>query len=184
VHAGDATAARGRWRRGPGADLFRAIERDLGPLPVIAEDLGVITNAVRRLRRELGYPGTLVLQFAFEGRRDNPHLPKNHEPNAVVYTGTHDNDTTRGWWESLDRPAQKRTPLDPSDPVWSMIELALASVARVAIVPLQDVLDLGSEARMNLPGSSKGNWAWRYDSRALTSDLAGRLREATRRHNR
>jgi 4-alpha-glucanotransferase len=184
VPAGSLTAVNGRWRRGPGSTLFRAVERELGPLPVIAEDLGVITEAVRRLRRELGFPGMLVLQFAFEGRRDNPYLPERHEENAVVYTGTHDNDTTLGWWRSLASEQRARTPLDPADPVWSLIDLALSSVARLAIVPLQDVLGLGSEARMNLPGSSTGNWRWRYEPDALTDELAARLRASTRRHER
>jgi len=184
VPKGHGTAEHGRWRRGPGADLFHAVQHELGPLPVIAEDLGVITEPVTRLRRELGFPGMLVLQFAFEGGRDNPYLPENHEEDAVVYTGTHDNDTTRGWWESLSEEQRERTPLDPNDPVWSLIELALGSRARLALVPLQDVLGLGSEARMNHPGTREGNRAWRYDPDALTGKLAGRLREATQRHAR
>jgi 4-alpha-glucanotransferase len=184
VPRGHATAVGGRWRRGPGAELFDAVERELGPLPVIAEDLGLITEAVTRLRRELGFPGMLVLQFAFEGGPDNPYLPENHDEDAVVYTGTHDNDTTRGWWESMSDLQRARTPLDRHDPVWSMIELAASSRARLAIIPLQDVLGLGSEARMNHPGTSEGNWAWRYDPDALTDEVAGRLRETTRRHGR
>jgi 4-alpha-glucanotransferase len=184
VPKGHGTAEHGRWRRGPGAELFDAMQHELGPLPVIAEDLGMITEPVTRLRRELGFPGMLVLQFAFEGGSDNPYLPENHEEDAVVYTGTHDNDTTRGWWESLSDEQRARTPLDWNDPVWSLIELALASRARLALVPLQDVLDLGSEARMNQPGTSEGNWAWRYDPGALTEERAARLREATQRHGR
>jgi 4-alpha-glucanotransferase len=184
VPKGHGTAQFGRWRRGPGADLFHAVQHELGPLPVIAEDLGVITEAVTRLRRELGFPGMLVLQFAYEGGRDNPYLPENHEEDAVVYTGTHDNDTTRGWWESLSDDQRARTALDPNDPVWSLIELALGSRARLALIPLQDVLDLGSEARMNHPGTSDGNWAWRYDAAALTDDLAAHLRDAARGHGR
>jgi 4-alpha-glucanotransferase len=184
VPRGHGTAVDGRWRRGPGAELFRTVERELGPLPVIAEDLGMITEPVTRLRRELGFPGMLVLQFAFEGGRDNPYLPENHEEDAVVYTGTHDNDTTLGWWESLSAEQRARTPLDRDDPVWSLIELALASPARLSLVPLQDVFELGSEARMNHPGTSEGNWAWRYDPGALTGDRAARLRAATQRHGR
>src|SRR5436190_10034971 len=134
VQKGSPTAQNGRWRRGPGADLFHAVERELGPLPLIAEDLGVITEPVRRLRRELGFPGMLVLQFAFDGGPDNPYLPANHVEDAVVYTGTHDNDTTRGWWESLSQVQRSRTGLDPSDPVWSLIDLALSSVAVLSIV--------------------------------------------------
>jgi 4-alpha-glucanotransferase len=184
VPKGHATAVGGRWRRGPGADLFYAVQHELGPLPVIAEDLGMITEPVTRLRRELGFPGMIVLQFAFEGGRDNPYLPEHHDEDAVVYTGTHDNDTTRGWWESLSDEQRARTPLDWNGPVWSLIEVALGSRARLAIVPLQDVLDLGSEARMNHPGTSDGNWAWRYAPETLTDDVAARLREATQRHGR
>jgi 4-alpha-glucanotransferase len=184
VPKGHGTAVGGRWRRGPGADLFHAVQHELGPIPVIAEDLGVITEAVTRLRRELGYPGMLVLQFAFDGHRDNPYLPENHEEDAVVYTGTHDNETTRGWWGSLSHEERVRTGLDWNEPVWSLIELALGSRARLALVPLQDVLDLGNEARMNHPGTSEGNWSWRYDSAALTDDRATRLHEATRRAGR
>lgn len=184
VPRGHGTAEYGRWRRGPGVDVFLAVERELGPLPVIAEDLGLITEPVRRLRRELGFPGMLVLQFAFDGRRDNPYLPANHEEDAVVYTGTHDNDTARGWWDSLTPEARARTALDPADPVWSLIELALASPARLALVPLQDVLELGSDARMNLPGTGEGNWGWRYDADDLTPHGAARLRELTERHGR
>jgi 4-alpha-glucanotransferase len=184
VPQGHATAQAGRWRRGPGRELFDAVEGELGRLPLIAEDLGVITEPVRRLRRELGFPGMLVLQFAFDGSPDNPYLPEHHQEDMVVYTGTHDNDTSRGWWESLTPEERARTPLDPADPVWSLIELALSSPARLAIVPFQDVLDLGPDARMNLPGSSEGNWAWRYDPAALTEERAHRLAEMTRRHGR
>ncbi len=184
VPKGDETAQHGRWRRGPGAELFRAVEHELGPLPVIAEDLGVITEPVRRLRRELGFPGMLVLQFAFDGGRDNPYLPEHHEEDAVVYTGTHDNDTTRGWWDALTVEQRARTPLDPHDPVWSLIELALSSPARLALVPLQDVLGLGGEARMNHPGTSTGNWRWRYGSGDLSDEVADRLRASTERAGR
>jgi 4-alpha-glucanotransferase len=184
VPEGNATAAEGAWRRGPGADLFRSAERALGPLPVVAEDLGVITEPVVRLRRELGFPGMAVLQFGVGRDPTNPHLPQNHEEQQVVYTGTHDNDTTRGWWESL--PAEDRTwaGLDPDDPAWSLIEVAWGSRAALAIAPLQDVLDLGTEARMNLPGSEEGNWQWRFDPSALTADRAQQLRELNKRTNR
>src|SRR5262249_56757774 len=123
-----------------------------------------------------GSPGMLALQFAFHGGPDNPYLPHNHDRDAVVYTGTHDNDTTRGWWESLSPEQRARTPLDPADPVWSLIELAHASPAVLAIVPLQDVLDLGGGARMNLPRTDEGNWQWRYDAGALTPQPPARLR--------
>ena len=173
-------AARGRWRRGPGAAVFDAVERELGPLPVVAEDLGMITEPVRRLRRRLGFPGMVVLQFSFGGGPRNSHRPANHEEQSVVYTGTHDNDTTRGWWESLVGDERAATGLDPKDPVWSLLALAWRSRPALAIAPLQDVLDLGSEARMNLPGTQDGNWAWRYRPEQLTGDLADRLRRLTK----
>ncbi|MFL5927612.1 MAG: 4-alpha-glucanotransferase [Gaiellaceae bacterium] len=184
VPAGDATAVGGKWRRGPGAAVFHAAEAELGPLPVVAEDLGVITEPVLRLRRGLGFPGMVVLQFATGGDPQNPHLPANHEEQSVVYTGTHDNDTTRGWWKSLSDEDRARMEVDPDDPAWSLIGVAWRSRAALAIAPLQDVLDLGPEARMNLPGTDDGNWEWRYDGAALTSERAERLRalgEATGR---
>jgi 4-alpha-glucanotransferase len=184
VPAANDTAAYGTWRRGPGAALFRAVERELGELPVVAEDLGVITEPVVRLRHELGLPGMVVLQFALGNNGANPHLLENHEENAVVYTGTHDNDTTRGWWDSLSPEERASSELDPDDPSWSLLGVAWASRAALAIAPLQDVLDLGSEARMNLPGTDSGNWHWHYDAADLTAELAGRLRELTRRTGR
>jgi 4-alpha-glucanotransferase len=179
VPAADPTAVHGKWRRGPGAAPFHAAQRELGELPVVAEDLGVITEAVRRLRHELGFPGMVVLQFALGRDPTNPHVPRNHEENAVVYTGTHDNDTTRGWWESLSDEERAWSELDPADPVWSLLGAAWASRAALAIAPLQDVLDLGADARMNLPGTESGNWQWRYDARDLGPELAGRLRDLT-----
>jgi 4-alpha-glucanotransferase len=178
------TARRGRWRRGPGAELFRTVETALGELPVIAEDLGVITPAVHRLRDELGLPGMVVLHWAFGGGRANPHRPENHRPNQVVYTGTHDTDTAVGWFGDLQPAQRAATALDPAEPHWSMIELALASRASLAIVPAQDVLGLGSEARMNRPGSANGNWSWRLERGALTPALARRLRARTELHGR
>jgi 4-alpha-glucanotransferase len=181
VPEGHATAPGGRWRRGPGAELFHAVERELGaPLPVIAEDLGIITEAVTRTRLELGFPGMRVMHWAFGNDPDNPHRLENHEELSLVYTGTHDNDTTRGWWESLTEEQRARTGLDPADPVWSLIERAFSSRAVLALVPLQDVLGLGSEARMNLPGTAEGNWAWRFRADDLTPELAERLHGVTR----
>jgi 4-alpha-glucanotransferase len=179
VPEGNATAVEGTWRRGPGAAVFEAAERELGELPVVAEDLGVITRPVERLRRTLGFPGMVVLQFALGTDPTNPHLLGNHEEDAVVYTGTHDNDTTRGWWESLPDPDRPRVGLDPADPAWSLIGDAWSSRAALAVAPLQDVLDLGPEARMNLPGSGEGNWQWRYSAGDLTPELAARLRALT-----
>jgi 4-alpha-glucanotransferase len=179
VPEGDATAEHGRWRRGPGADLFHAIERELGNLAVVAEDLGVITEPVVRLRHELGFPGMAVLQFALGRDPTNPHLPENHQEQSVVYTGTHDNDTTLGWWESLSDADRAWTALDPTNPAWSLIEAAWSSRAALAVAPLQDVLCLGAHARMNLPGTEEGNWQWRYSPAQLTDELADRLRALT-----
>jgi 4-alpha-glucanotransferase len=178
------TARHGRWRRGPGAELFRAVERELGGLPVIAEDLGVITPPVHRLREELGLPGTIVLQWAFGGRRHSPHRPENHRERRVVYTSTHDTDTTVGWFRALSPGQRAATGLDPEEPHWGLIELALSSPARLAVIPAQDVLGLGSEARMNRPGETTGNWSWQLERGALTPALARRLRECTAAHGR
>jgi 4-alpha-glucanotransferase len=179
VPADAETAKEGTWRPGPGRDLFDAVSAELGELPLIAEDLGVITEPVERLRDELGLPGMHVLQFGFDGGASNPHRPEAHRENGVVYTGTHDNDTARGWWDSLSAEEQEQTGLDARDPAWSLVELALSSRARLAIVPAQDLLGLGSEARMNVPGREHGNWRWRLEEGWLTHELAGRLRAAT-----
>ena len=179
IPAGHKTAKRGHWRRGPGEELFRAVEHALGGLPLIAEDLGVITPAVYKLRDELGLPGMVVLHWAFGGSRDNPHSPENHRVNQVVYTSTHDTDTTVGWWESLRPRERKATGLDPAEPHWGLIRIAEESRASLAIVPVQDVLGLGSEARMNRPGQVQGNWSWRLEPGQLRRSLASRLRELT-----
>jgi 4-alpha-glucanotransferase len=172
------TARRGTWRRGPGAEVFTSVEGALGRLPVIAEDLGVITPAVNRLRDELGLPGMAVLQWAFGGARRNPHALRNHRRNQVVYTSTHDTDTAAGWYRSLKAKDRAATGLDPTEPHWGLIELAMRSRAALAIVPVQDVLGLGSEARMNRPGQVGGNWSWRLGRRELTGAHALRLRKA------
>ena len=171
------TAKGGRWLRGPGIELFEAARAALGELPLVAEDLGKVTQPVFELRDRLGIPGMVVLQFGFSGGRTNPHRLENHPENAVVYTGTHDHDTAVGWFRSLPRTAQRATGLDPADPAWSLIRAALSSRARLAIVPAQDVLALGSEARLNTPGRSAGNWRWRLRRGQLTDELAARLRE-------
>ncbi|HZR90798.1 MAG TPA: 4-alpha-glucanotransferase [Gaiellaceae bacterium] len=173
------TAEAGRWRRGPGAALFRAAQHELGDLPLIAEDLGIITPPVERLRRQLGLPGMVVLQFAFAGGERNPHRPENHRPDHVVYTGTHDTDTAVGWWRSLTGAQRRRTGLDPDDPSWSLIEMAHRSPAAVAIAPAQDVLGLDGSARMNRPGTRSGNWRWRLAPGQLTPELAAKLRALT-----
>jgi 4-alpha-glucanotransferase len=179
VPAKHKSARRGRWRRGPGAELFRVVERALGELPLIAEDLGVITPPVYRLRDELGLPGMVVLLFAFSRTEPSLHHPENHVERQVVYTGTHDTATARGWWDSLPKRDREATGLDPEEPHWSLIEMALESRAFLAIIPAQDVLGLGNEARMNYPGKTKGNWSWRLEPGQLTDEVAARLREAT-----
>jgi 4-alpha-glucanotransferase len=187
VPAGARTARDGHWKRGPGRALFDALERALGPLALIAEDLGVITPAVERLRDELGLPGMIVLQFGFDpGDLHSPHRFSNHREHRVVYTGTHDQDTVRGWYESLD--PERRNAVDAElrahgllerQRWWGLIRLALASPARLAMIQAQDVLGLGSEARMNDPSRASGSWRWRMQRGALTPALARRLREAT-----
>ena len=187
VPAGARTAAGGRWQRGPGGAPFRAAAAELGELPVVAEDLGDITPAVHRLRRALGFPGMVVLQFAFNPDDPHgPHDPARHETDSVVYTGTHDNDTLMGWWETLEPGRRERAQaafaaagVDGLEPHWAMIELALRSPARLAMMQAQDVLGLGGEARMNVPGKASGNWRWRLEPGQLTAGHAARLREAT-----
>jgi 4-alpha-glucanotransferase len=180
VPARHKTAKRGHWRRGPGAELFRAV----GDVPLIAENLGVITPPVERLREALGLPGMVVLHWAFGGSCTNPHAPRNHRENQVVYTSTHDTDTTVGWFASLKKKEREATGLDPAEPHWGLIELAQQSRASLAMIPAQDVLGLGSEARMNRPGELHGNWQWRLKPGELTDAHAARLREATARGKR
>ncbi|MGI8411382.1 MAG: 4-alpha-glucanotransferase [Solirubrobacteraceae bacterium] len=182
------TAIGGSWRRGPGRALFTALERELGQgLPLVAEDLGVITPAVERLRDALGLPGMVVLQFAFDADDPrSPHRLENHVENRLVYTGTHDHDTARGWYEALDRARRQLVDRELADrgftepePWWSLIRLAFSSPARLAMVQAQDVLGLGSAARMNQPGRAGGSWRWRMQPGALTPALALALREAS-----
>jgi 4-alpha-glucanotransferase len=165
--------------KGPGDDLFRVLRERLGDLPFIAEDLGLITPEVLALRDRIGVPGMKVLQFGFNDPGAHIYLPHKFEPNCVAYTGTHDNDTTPGWWKSAGKE-EKQHALEyfgaPEDGMhWAFIRGALASVARLAIVPLQDVLGLGSDARMNTPSRSDGNWGWRLEPGLLTSQLAQKL---------
>lgn len=179
VPNGARTARTGRWRRGPGAALFEAIRAELGALPLIAEDLGSITPRVGELRDEIGLPGTAVLQFALGGKARKPHLLANHRAHLVVCTGTHDMNTALGWWNSLSSHRQEATGLDPAEPAWNLLELALSSRAALAIIPAQDVLELDSSARMNRPGTKTGNWRWRLERGQLTEELAARLLAAT-----
>lgn len=187
VEAGARTAAGGRWVEGPGRALFEALRRELGTLPLIAEDLGVITPDVERLRDELGLPGMHVLQFAFSDP-DSEHLPERHSPRSVVYTGTHDNDTLRGWFAGLDEAERARVlayaGTGPESVVRRLIEIAYDSPSGWALAPLQDLLGLGSEARMNRPGTTAGNWRWRVRGASLTLRAATGLRELAGRTGR
>ena len=181
------TAKEGRWVKGPGKDVFRAVEAGLGELPIIAEDLGEITPEVEALRDELGLPGMKVLQFAFSGP-DNAFLPHEYEgANWVIYTGTHDNDTTLGWWQSAGpegRSFARRYFGKDYVSVPDFIRLAHASVAGRAVVPMQDFLELGTEYRMNTPGTTEGNWSWRMERSALTKDLAKSIKGLTETYGR
>ena len=186
VPAGAPTAQTGRWVEGPGTQFFTAVQAELGGLPLIAEDLGLITPPVYALRDQFGLPGMRVLQFAFDGRPDNPHLPPNYVPNAVAYTGTHDNPTTRGWFESLPDSQQqvvwncmKRPAGRSGEVAGELIRLAWSSPAALAIAPLQDLLNLGPEARMNVPGRAEGNWSWRATEEMLSNPVFEAVRELT-----
>ncbi len=185
VPAGETTAIEGEWVEAPGDALFNAIKRELGVLPIMAEDLGVITPEVEALRDRFEFPGMKILQFAFGSGPDNPYLPFNFRHNCVVYTGTHDNDTTVGWFEQANDYERERLLLylggcGEEGIHWALIRLALSSIANQAIIPLQDVLGYGSDARMNTPGLPSGNWGWRYGAEVLTSALSDRLRDLTR----
>jgi len=199
IPGGDKTAERGQWVEAPGKELFTAIRNTLGDLPLIAEDLGVITPDVIALREEFGFPGMRILQFGFGSDSKNIDLPHNYVPNVVAYTGTHDNDTTVGWFESVAGEGSTRTAKQiesertfcmnylntkGEEIHWDFIRTVLASVANTAIIPLQDLLGLGTEARMNLPNSTEGNWAWRYESGVLSDEIAERLKSLSELYGR
>jgi 4-alpha-glucanotransferase len=188
IPATDVTAQNGEWVETPGRELFATLKKTLGDLPIIAENLGVITPDVERLREEFGFPGMRVLQFAFGGDATNDHLPHNHTRETIVYTGTHDNDTTFGWFENLDSHQREYClqylASNGSEINWDMIRAAMASVADTAIIPMQDVLGLASDARMNLPASTTGNWNWRMKDKVVPDDLSARLRELTEAYGR
>jgi 4-alpha-glucanotransferase len=191
VPAGAPTAQTGKWVPGPGARFFDAVSGELDALPFIAEDLGLITPEVGALRDRFCLPGMRVLQFAFDDSQDNPHLPTNYVANTVVYTGTHDNATTRGWFAELpDRQRQnlrnylKQPAVKECGAASALIELAWSSVAALAMAPLQDILNLGNEARMNLPGRPGGNWGWRCTKDELTASAFQRLQDVTETTNR
>jgi len=190
IPGGDATAVNGRWVPGPGDDLFHALRHHLGSLPLIAEDLGYITPEVHALRDRLQIPSMRVMQFGFADEGAQMYLPHRYTPNVVVYTGTHDNDTTLGWWRNhatqveRDNATKYFAPLGESDVAWAFIKAAESSVAELCIIPMQDVLGLGSEARMNVPSVPEGNWRWRALPQQFSPELAlklAHLAEATQR---
>jgi 4-alpha-glucanotransferase len=174
------TAIHGRWVAAPGEALFTRLQETYGQLPLVAEDLGIITPEVEALRIRFELPGMKILQFAFGGGADNPYLPHNHVQQSVVYTGTHDNDTSLGWYLQSDEAQRQMVDAylgNSSDPMpWPLIRATLASVARLAILPMQDILELGSEHRMNIPGTTVNNWVWQFDWRQVPADLARRMR--------
>ena len=189
VPAGETTAINGEWVEAPGANLFETVRQTLGSLPILAEDLGVITPEVEALRDQFEFPGMKILHFAFGSDSGNPYLPTNYGHNSVVYTGTHDNDTTVGWFNQISDYERERLLLyvgclSPEGIHWTMIRLALMSVANQAILPLQDVLGYGSDCRMNIPGQSDGNWSWRYREGVLTEEVRSQLRSLTELSNR
>jgi 4-alpha-glucanotransferase len=179
IPAEEETAINGEWVRAPGLDLFRALQSVLGPLPLVAEDLGLITPEVNALRSKLAMPGMRVLQFGFGDKGAHMHLPHQFVPGTVTYTGTHDNDTTQGWWKTLghtERVAVESLLGPVSDkPAWPLIRAAAGSVAAISIFPAQDLLELGSEARMNTPAVPRGNWSWRVPEASWTQEIAQRL---------
>lgn len=190
VPGGDPTAEHGSWVDVPGRELFSALKNEMGDLPVIAEDLGAITPDVVELREEFGFPGMRILQFAFGGDAGNHDLPHNYTRDCVAYTGTHDNDTCVGWFDSLGEgdPAKEHClrylDSDGGRIHWDMVRAIWASVADIAIAPVQDILGMGGEGRMNLPASTGGNWQWRLSGDAITDDIAGELQEMTKTYGR
>lgn len=189
VKQGETTAMNGEWVEAPGTELFQVINEELGYLPILAEDLGVITPEVEALRDQFEFPGMKVLQFAFGDDPGNPHLPFNYPRNCLAYTGTHDNNTTVGWFDQLssedrDRLTEYLGCVCGDGIHWTLIRMALGSVANQAIFPLQDLLGLGTEARMNFPGKAEGNWGWRYRPALLTDELRDHLQRLTWRFGR
>jgi 4-alpha-glucanotransferase len=170
------TAEKGRWVKGPGKGFFRTLQADLGDLPIIAEDLGVITPDVVDMREHFGFPGMRILQFAFAAGSSDPFLPHHYIPHCVVYTGTHDNDTVRGWYERVEEEERsfyrRYLNRDGIHVSWDLIRACWASVAVFALAPMQDFLNLDNQARMNYPGNASGNWSWRMTEDALQEDLA------------
>ena len=188
---GDKTAENGKWRKGPGLELFKAVKKAMGEMSIIAEDLGYLTDSVRQLVKDTGYPGMKVLQFAFDSREESDYLPHNYEHNCVVYTGTHDNNTILGWLDEMapeDRLLAERY-LDnrytrKEDMPWDFIRLAMASVADLAITPIQEFLCLGGEARINRPSTLGTNWKWRLLKGQITHEVTGKMYDMTKLYGR
>ncbi len=188
IPAGEKTAINGRWEEVPGRALFAKFRQWRKDLPIVAEDLGVITPEVEKLRDDFGFAGMKILQFAFDSGPENPYLPENYSSNSVVYTGTHDNDTTLGWWQGLTREQKDRVRdylgMRRPEMPWAMIRLAMASSADLCIIPCQDILGLGRDSRFNTPGHAAGNWTWQMAPGALTDALADRLHSLAEKYQR
>ncbi|MDY6849112.1 MAG: 4-alpha-glucanotransferase [Thermodesulfobacteriota bacterium] len=188
IPAEEKTAVNGEWMEGPGGGLFEALASTLGEVPIVAEDLGLITPEVEELRDRFAFPGMKVLHFAFDGGPDNPYLPHNIERNSVVYTGTHDNDTTLGWWNSRSKKEKDAVRAYLGHGLhhmpWDLIRTAMSSVANLCIIPMQDILELDSDGRMNRPGQGSGNWDWRFSRGQLTQTRTGTLKKMTTLYGR
>jgi len=188
IDAKEETAMNGKWKKTPGKALFNALLKHFDSLPFVAEDLGIITAEVDALRENFGWPGMKILQFAFDGNRSNPYLPHNHVENCVVYTGTHDNDTTLSWYSGLDdqqkNQIQHYLAYAENDMPWSLIRCALASSARLAVIPMQDLVQAKYAKRMNTPGLADGNWDWRFDWQQLNVDVASKMMQLNQCYDR
>jgi 4-alpha-glucanotransferase len=183
---GNPTAEFGQWKKGPGIDFFRHLNKRLGNVPIIAEDLGFVTDSVRQLVREAGYPGMKVLEFAFDSREQSDYMPHTYDKNCVVYTGTHDNDTIQGWYRSIPEEDRQLSveymgneKTDWADIHWDFIRLALSSVADLAVIPIQDYLGLGTEARINQPSTLGSNWKWRLPRGGIPEELLEKMNRLT-----
>ncbi len=188
---GSLNAKKGKWEKGPGYDIFKAIKAELGEKEIIAEDLGFLTPSVLKLVKRTGYPGMKILQFAFDSKEESDYLPHNYPKNCIVYTGTHDNDTVMGWYRTLNqadkdfcREYLNLAKCRRKELHWEFIRAAMSSVAELAVIPMQDYLGLGGEARINTPSTLGGNWKWRMDGDDLTDELAGKIYEMTRLYKR
>jgi len=188
IPASEETAINGHWTKAPGHELLSALHEAFDPLPIIAEDLGIITHEVDALRIAFNIPGMKVLQFAFSGEPGNPYLPHHHEENCVVYTGTHDNDTSLAWFQSLDKHGQQLVSEylgNSKDPMpWPLIRSAMSSVARLCVIPMQDILSLADGHRMNTPGTQENNWMWRFNWEQVPDGLTHKLKDMTTRYQR